>query len=122
MFTDPNVLKQLESAKPKDNLKKTIEIIDIKEDRILKKIHFISNPISSIIKKSDYLKMFEEADRSAETGKIISLLDFLETFQAKIHFYKNYTVNSLFLSYTMNIRYYKLDLISFINIFIINLI
>ena len=100
--------------------KKVIDIPFSKEEKVLKKIYFISNPISSIIKRSEYTLMFNDADRSAETGKIISLLDFLDTFQAKIKFFKSFTVNSQFLMNTRNISYYRIDLISFILVLLIN--
>jgi len=125
---DPSVPQNYNSEANNALNKTSVTILDegshleIKEEKSLRKIYFISNPICSLIRKSDIKRLLQDADRSAETGKIISLLDFYEEFQEKINFYKEHTVNNLFLEFSMNISYFYVDLISFIFVLMINFI
>ncbi len=117
---------QTVAIKMDGNEKKEVDDYDEDDDADnqlkLKKVYFIENPLITLLNNQKLQEFFVKTDRSSWIAKVSSVLTLFKEVFHEIKFNMNLKDRSWWLYNTLNIDYYKVELPSFLLIFIINLL
>lgn len=90
------------------------------EQNKLKKVYFIENPLIKLISEQKLLDFFERTERSSWVVKVSSILTLYKEVLHEIIFNTNLKERSIWLYYTLNLDYYKSEVMTFIIVIGIN--
>jgi len=93
-----------------------------KEEYVLKRLFFISNPNMAVLSKKEIEDFLLNVDRASETTKLNGLLTYFDYFKHKIDFKNKFVLKNPRLKWTLDINYEYVEFISFIFILIVNIL
>ena len=104
-----------------EELKPYVKDVELKKNKILKKLYFIANPMMSMLTATEIDEFTNTVNRESAANKVRDLIEFYYDVTIKFKFEQNFQVTNPRLYWALRLNYYWIDLSSFIYILLVNI-